>query len=119
MSMNEYEITPRRAATISAEQVATVRDTIDSIDETIASKDRLLLAAEELRMHDTDSEQIQEIDDHIRHATARIMDNQLFLGRVEDSVKNFGEAYRDELHTAALAEAALDGVNINHPNAIK
>jgi hypothetical protein len=117
--MNEYEITPRRAAEISADQLATVKETVDSIDDIINDRDSLLLAAEELRMHDTDSEQIHEIDDEIRHATARIMDNQLFLGRVEDSVKNFGEAYKDELHTAALAEAALDGVNINHPNAIK
>jgi hypothetical protein len=118
MNENLNKITPRQAADISAEQVATVRETLGAIEEHIADRDALLIATEELRMNDPNSEHIEEAEDHIRHATSRLMDNQLFLGRTEDSIKNFAETYKNELHTAALAEAALDGVGINSPNAI-
>jgi hypothetical protein len=37
----------------------------------------------------------------------------------EASIKEYADRFEDKLHTAALAMAALDGVQINHPDAIE
>jgi len=70
-----------------------------------------LLEAAGIKVH-LDLDPVQKIQE-----AAKSLDQN--TSKIEEDLKNYAEEHIDALHTAALAHAALEGVQINHPNAIK